>query len=81
MNSAASFLTSASASRTDIFLAAIWLAAVICVPRSSDSSARAWPMSMSPAISISWAGSARFSRRSRLLAALRERPTAWAAIS
>ena len=38
-------------------------------------------MSRSPAISICCTGSARFSRRSRLLAALRERPTACAACS
>ena len=81
LNSALSFFTSASASRTDSFLAAIWLPAVICAARSSASSARAWPMSMSPAMSMVCTGSARFKRRSRLLAALRERPTACAACS
>src|SRR5574343_1902012 len=81
LNSALSFLAMLSASRTDIFLAAIWLAAVICVALSSASSARAWPMSRSPAISMVCTGSARFKRRSRLLAALRERPTAWPAAS
>ena len=80
-NSALSFLTRLSDSRTDSFLLAIWLAAVICVARSSDSRARAWPMSMSPAISMDCTGSAKLSRRIRLLAALRERPTAWAASS
>ena len=80
-NSEPSFLTRLSVSRTDSFFAAIWLAAVICVARSSASSARAWPMSRSPAISIDCTGSARLSRRSRLDAALRERPTACAASS
>ena len=47
----------------------------------SGSKARAWPMSRSPAISICCTGSLRLSRRSRLLAALRERPTACAACS
>ena len=40
-NSALNFFTRLSASRTDMFLAAIWLAAVICVARSSANSARA----------------------------------------
>mmetsp|Transcript_41613 Transcript_41613/g.97774 ORF Transcript_41613/g.97774 Transcript_41613/m.97774 type:complete len:208 (-) Transcript_41613:1874-2497(-) len=73
--------TSFSASRTLSFFAAISLAVVICVAPSSGSSARAWPMSRSPAISMACTGAARFSRRSRLLAALRDRPTVWAACS
>ena len=80
-NSAPSFFTRLSASRTDIFLAAIWLAALIWLALSKASKARAWPISRSPAISMVCTGSARLSKRSRLLAALRERPTAWAAVS
>ena len=50
-------------------------ASVIWVAASTASNARAWPMSMSPAISMVCTGCARFSRRSRLDTALRERPT------
>ena len=81
VNSALSFFTRLSASRTDILRALIWLAAVIWVARSSAKSARAWPMSKSPAISMVCTGSARLSRRSRFDAALRDRPTACAANS
>ena len=81
LNSAPTFLTRLSASRTESFLAVIWLAVVIWLARSSDSKARAWPMSMSPAISMFCTGSAKLSSRNRLLAALRERPTAWATAS
>ena len=80
-NSAPIFFTKLSASRTDIFFAAIWFAAVICAARSRLSKARAWPMSRSPAISMVCTGSAKFKRRSKLLAALRERPTDCAACS
>jgi hypothetical protein len=48
---------------------------------STASSARAWPMSISPAISMVCTGCARFTRRSRFDTALRERPTAFAACS
>ena len=56
-------------------------AAVICAALSKPSKARAWPMSMSPAISMVCTGSAKFNKRSKLLAALLERPTACAAVS
>ena len=46
---------------------------------SSASSARAWPISSAPSISISCTGRASSSRRSRLDTAARERPTASAA--
>ena len=73
--------TSFSVSRTDMRLLTTWLASWICVAASTASSARAWPMSRSPASSIVWTGVARFSRRSRFDTALRERPTDSAACS
>src|SRR6218665_952877 len=64
--------TSFSASRTLSFFAAISVAQVIWCAPSSGTSARAWPMSRSPAISMFCTGAANCSRRSRLLAALRD---------
>ena len=73
--------TSASVSRTDSPFAATRLPASIWRAPSSASSARAWPISSAPSISISCTGRASLSRRSRLVVALRERPTASAACS